>query len=288
MGQNGSVTIDGSGSAWHVNGRLFVDYPKISGFNYGRSVVGNEIVIQNGGNLNVKNDIHIAVENTLKLVDGSIQTDSYILIAGTLDISGTSKISGNIGSFKGGQINIAKDSVVTFSGPVNPGMFIDEGSQVIFAGVHGLEDIEGPGTVVAAGKSIFYGESEVEGNLILRPNNKIDLGILEPEFLGPGFSYMKVGGILELGGDLNFSFSLIDPYTPQFGDVFDLFIAASIIGDFDNILYPTFANGLEFQLTRFVDPDSHKHILRATVVPIPGLAWLFAPISWLLLSRKRH
>jgi len=98
---------------------------------------------------------------------------------------------------------------------------------------------------------------------------------------GTDYDVLDISGNAALGGALDVS--LIGGFSPNLGDSFDILLANAVSGGFSNVILPTLAGGLHFDVVY----DTNKVTLSA--VPLPPAIWLFASslLGLLALSRRR-
>ena len=205
---------------------------------------------------------------------------------GGLALSGSSDVIGDLNN--DGTIVVSGSATATFHDDVthNGTEFrVSAGSQAVFLGsVSGSGPYTGTGTLFFEG-DLLPGNSpslvNVEGDMVLGMTNTtvMELGGL---VRGTEYDAFDIGGSLTLGGALDIDLS--DPgsglFTPQAGDGFDLFIAETISGSFDNLQFPTLDRGLRWELAVLADATGTRDIVRLNVaaVPLPAAGWLFGVV----------
>jgi len=98
---------------------------------------------------------------------------------------------------------------------------------------------------------------------------------------GTDYDVLDISGNALLGGTLDVS--LIGGFNPTLGDSFDILLANAVSGGFSNVILPTLAGGLHFDVIY----DTNK--VTVSAVPLPPAIWLFASslLGLLALSRRR-
>ena len=103
---------------------------------------------------------------------------------------------------------------------------------------------------------------------------------------GSEYDAFDIAGTLTLDGILDITFidDFTSGYTASDGDLFTLFIAGLIEGDFSSILYPELEQGLSWDIAR----TSTSYSVFVSSVPIPGAIWLMlSGIVSLFVSVRR-
>ena len=192
----------------------------------------------------------------------------------------------NLDPDDGTVISNAGGGLLTFYDDVFNGAVIETltGGRTVF-----LDGYAGPGALTGGGSFFMRGEfapgsspglTPVTGNLTLTGTSLFELG---GRMRGTDYDATDVSGVLTLGGDLeivNFGSFLGDP-----GDMFTLFMASQILGDFDSILFPTLASG-EWRTFRTATTFGVEAV--AAPVPLPAAGWmLLAGLGALAAIRRR-
>ncbi len=115
-------------------------------------------------------------------------------------------------------------------------------------------------------------------------------GILELEIAsltrGTGYDALNVTGLLEFGGTLRLL--LLDGFTPEAGQSFDLFDASTMTGTFSTLDLPTLMTGLAWD-TSGLYTSGTLAIAAASAIPEPTTyAAIFGGVALLLAVRRRH
>jgi T5SS/PEP-CTERM-associated repeat protein len=231
-GSSGTATIVGAGSNWTNSGSLYVGGNRTS---MGGTGVLN---IQNGGRVDVANEMKLYGAGTVNLTGGSLNAD-------TIDTT----TSGAQFNFTGGTL-----AVVTFNGDlVNRGGTLAPGSSPGLTTVNGnySQDINSTLAIEIGGliAGSEYDVLDVTGIAALA-------GILDVD-------------LYDLGSGL---------FEPAEGDTFDIVTAESITGEFDFLSLVSLGNGLSWQVDYLVDAINTTDVVRLSVisaVPIPNAMWLF-------------
>jgi len=250
-----------------------------------------------GGSLRFDQELVNQVGGNMVVGDAVMQFAGGLLNRGSLGvISGTGDIQGRIDN-RGGVVVSGNATGVFQNGFVNNGTVrVDAGSRVVFQGaVTGSGEYTGAGTlffedILAPGNSpALLG---VEGDMWLGAGSTSVMEI-GGRLAGAGYDAFDIGGELNLGGKL--AISLFDPgsgvFVPRVGDVFDLFIAETVAGSFDNLLFPILDPGLHWDFAVLTDAVGTRDIVRLSVssVPLPASVWLLVSgLLWLFgMARRR-
>lgn len=169
-------------------------------------------------------------------------------------------------------------------------------------------DYYGPGEIVNNGTVVFHGgffpgaspvRHQYQGTGTMELSNTTHT-IMEIAGLAagsghydPSAEYDSVhlvdGGTLVLGGTLEID--LIPPagepadFVPSLGDLFVLFTAGEILGDFDTpLVLPELVTGLYWQVVR----DAGSFAVAVSAVPLPAAGWLLLPVVMLLRVKRRQ
>ncbi len=134
--------------------------------------------------------------------------------------------------------------------------------------------VENHGTI-APGES--PGTLTIDGDFVQGADGVL---VIEIGGAGPGeYDVLHVTGTATLGGTLKLE--LLNGFVPGAGSHFDFLTAGLFAGDFAFYDLPSIGGQPVFTLA--FGPDG----LRATVVPLPGAAWLFGSAALALVARRR-
>jgi hypothetical protein len=123
----------------------------------------------------------------------------------------------------------------------------------------------------------------VAGNMILGEHSK---SIMQ---LGDSYDTVNVGNTLTLGGEL--SLASINGFNAELGDVFDLYKAESILGEFDLLSLLLLDEGLSWKVEYLVDAIGTTDVMRLSVissVPLPASVWLLQSALFGLFAARRY
>lgn len=215
-----------------------------------------------GGNIELRNNATATATNLLTNL-GLIQVDETSLLGTETfqQLSGMTQINGGtLGANPAAASIIAGGSIAGF-GNISGSLQVGE---------NGLITPNGP----AADPS---GEFDITDGLSLAGVFNVDIGGTQ----AVDFDRLLVGSSANLAGTL--SVSLVNGFTPVLGDFFDIILAQSVIGDFENISLPSLANGLRFEASN----QGSFYRLEITAVPVPPILPAFLLAVFLLRNRKR-
>jgi len=192
--------------------------------------------------------------------------------AGALLLTGESnQIFGNIDNAATGQIIVTAGATAVFQGDVaNAGTVRvssvgNLASTAVFSGAFSGHGVAGGGNVFLEGDTrpgFSPGTMAFGGNLSLGPFSSLEIEIAGT---APGqYDRLEVAGAIELGGALRVT--LLGGFTPQPGDSFDIWDAASVTGTFSPVTLPALPWGLFW----------HNEALNTTGLLSVGLA----PRTW--------
>ena len=221
---------------------------------------------------------------------GFITGDGTLITAaltnnGTLALSGTTRIFGDVTNAAGARIVTSGGATTTFFDDViHNGAEIRTsagGASVFFGAVSGAGPYTGTGTVYFEGDlrpgnspaSVLY-----EGDLVLGGGATLTLelgGLL----LGGQYDHLNIGGTFTEDGALDVV--LYNNFAPHFGDTFDLFDAGALAGNFDDINLPALPGDLNWDDSQLASTGTLR------VVPEPSAA-LLAAIGALVAATPRR
>jgi T5SS/PEP-CTERM-associated repeat protein len=232
---------------------------------------------------------------------GTLIADAGLTNDGDLNLSGgTTDIFGNVNNTGTGGIIVTGGSTTTlFDDLVHNGtdkIRVTEGSQlVIFGTASGDGSYEGLGDLWFEG-GLSPGNSPAQVSTAGNATYGLDSSnVMEIAGLARGTEYdaFDVGNTLTLAGELNVE--LLDLFTPQLGDIFDLFTAKTIAGEFDLLSLAALGGGLGWQLDVLVDAiGGITDVVRLSVVnsavPVPAAVWLFCSglLGLIGMARRRQ
>jgi hypothetical protein len=190
--------------------------------------------------------------------------------------------------------------VTFFDDMANNGVIqVSTGSQAVFFGnVSGSGSYSGSGSVFFEG-GLNPGNSpglvSVEGDMGLGLSSHT---VMEIAGLERGIEYdaFDIGGELWLGGELEVSLYGLDSglFAPQPGDSFDLFMADTINGNFDQWTLAALGGNLGWQVDVLTDAIGITDVVRLSVVPsavpVPHSVWLFGSglLGLIGIARRRQ
>jgi hypothetical protein len=166
------------------------------------------------------------------------------------------------------------------------------GTNAIFNGA-----FSGKGPFTGAGTATFnsvlnVGDGpvafSVAGNMILGEHSKSIMEVSDTT-RGSGYDAVDVGGALMLDGELNLVG--LSGFNAQLGDVFDLYKAETILGQFDLLSLLTLGDGLLWKVEYLVDAEGTTDIMRLSVVssvPLPASVWLLQSALFGLFAAGRY
>jgi hypothetical protein len=245
-----------------------------------------------GGDLNVYgNIVDGAGQGSLLISGGSLNfTSSSMFNGGVQEVDvDTLKLSGQ------GAIKLTNGVQVTFQQAVvhnGKEIRLDAGTNAIFNGA-----FSGKGPFTGAGTATFnsilnVGDGpitfNVAGNMVLGEHSKSIMQI-GGTGRGTGYDAVDVGGTLNLDGELNIVG--LNGFTGKLGDVFDLYQAETIWGQFDLLTLLTLGEGLSWKIEYLIDAIGTKDIVRLSVVssvPLPASVWLLQSALFGLLAMRRY
>jgi hypothetical protein len=104
-----------------------------------------------------------------------------------------------------------------------------------------------------------------------------------------GHDKVDVGGTLNLDGEL--SIVGLNGFNGKLGDVFDLYQAETIGGQFDLLTLLMLGEGLSWKIEYLIDAIGTKDIVRLSVVssvPLPASVWLLQSALFGLFAARRY
>jgi len=222
----------------------------------------NRYVIVGAGNVNLEAD---SGDADISVIQGSHQFQTVVNLASDTDLftaSGTTLVFNNALNLQGRTFTKTGDGTMELNNRVAAaGGTIDcQSGGCIGSGTVG-GDLNNSGGTVSPGNS--PGVLEVAGDF-----TQGDEGTLLMEVSGdvPGSEYdvLVVYGTADLAGTLEVS--LLDGFTPELGDSFDMLELGSVTGTFDEIQLPELGGGLAWDLANLYDSGT----LAVTSVPEPA------------------
>jgi len=187
-----------------------------------------------GGDLTALGEIAIGPNGHILVGAGRALTAAALLNQGILAFeAGQGHVLGNVTNGPGGQILVAAGANAWMHGPLeNTGVVeVAPGGEVHLLGLAG-NGPTGGGTTWLEGDvrpGSYIGQMGFEGDVVLGRGcvMHIELGGLAP---GTGHDQLNIGGAATLGGTL--ALSLINNFTPQVGDEFEIMTYGSAAGEF--------------------------------------------------------
>jgi len=278
-----AMIVEGTGSAVRIEGSQTSSLPTLQtgiGIEQGTSLSvldGGEVAIIAAGSglsgvvLGGFRPPAVGLDAACLLVDGPNSTLSAPLLA----IGVSFQYDGDQARYLEGGSGAASVATVRNGGTViadrivvgTAGTLMGNGGTLIGA-------VENHGTI-APGES--PGTLTIDGDFMQGADGVL---VIEIGGAGPGeYDVLHVTGTATLAGTLKLE--LVDGFVPRAGDSFDFLTAGLFAGDFATYDLPSIGGQPVFTLS--FGPDG----LRATVVPLPGAAWLFASAALALAARRR-
>lgn len=226
------------------------------------------------------------------VADSTVRFNDGLINDGQVNVTfGRGTFTGDIAIGAGGQFVLSSNSNTTFFDAVSNGgeLRVSAGSVATFFGA-----VTGPGVYTGTGTKFFEalfapgsspGLVTDEGDVVFGTGAlvEMEIGGYVP---GVDFDRYEVAGQLSLGGTL--VISLIDDFSPQAGDVFDLFDWGTLSGEFlaVNLAAAGLEPGLLWDLGNLYTNGSLSVI--AAPVPVPGAIWLMvSALAGVLVLRAR-
>ena len=226
----------------------------------GRVASANGSTILAGGNLTIGDSAHFAGVN----FDGELYTDQYAVtlndtdqaVLGSLTRLGNASISGTLNAPNGLVVNLGRN--ITGRGQVNSNNTLADAVIMNGAAIGDsvVNVLEFTGYVKGIGK---FNDVEFSGTFspglstaVLRVGNVLltSGSVLEMEIggtgRGTGYDGFDIDGTFSLDGNLKLS--LLNGYTPDLGDEWQLFSGATS-GEFDNYDFPAVSDGLHWDIS---------------------------------------
>jgi T5SS/PEP-CTERM-associated repeat protein len=262
---NGTATIAGTGSKWTNTGDFFMSGDNSNAF----SEVWGVTNVEAGGTLDVGGTLKVWNKGDstkgLRLQGGTVKTgsldfDNNVTRFNTNWSGGTLFINGGLVSNLDAALTVPATGTLKGTGTIagsvtNDGTFAPGNS---------------PGLMTITG-----GLTQNSGATLL-----MELGGITTR--GTDYDALDITGAMSAGGTLEVL--LINSYTPQAGDNFDLLDFGSFSGDFAYDLPGISQYGLEWDTTTM----SSDGILRVSAVPEPGTLTLLGIGAAALLMRRRR
>jgi fibronectin-binding autotransporter adhesin len=231
------------------------------------------------------------------LVNGSngvINGEGALIVNGGLNNEGSMQFSGGNSSIEGdvnntGSITVTGNATATFYDDVihnGSEILVREGSAAVY-----FSNVSGAGAFTGNGLNFFEGTLSV-GNSPALSTHEGDFGLgdlaltyieLGGNERGTEYDAIDIAGTASLDGELQvdwYDLGLGDGlFNAEVGDVFDIFYAETIIGEFDLLTLAILDESLKWDLQYLLD-DSGMDIVRlnviaASAVPVPAAVWLF-------------
>ncbi|MGE0384984.1 MAG: beta strand repeat-containing protein [Gammaproteobacteria bacterium] len=247
----------------------------------------------NDGNINILGGTVEFTQDLTNNAGGKINGQGQLIATGGLSNEGTMAFSslttnvfGDVSNVGTGNIFVSGRSTVTFFDDVaNNGaeLRVSDGSAAVFFG-----NYSGVGPLTGSGDLFFEGGFSIGASPFLQtvPANvtfgfsnvaMVELGgtLRAPGSASHYDALDVIGGkTLTLGGILDVVLidDIVPNYMPVAGDMFLIYTAAQIIGDFREIKLPDLGNSLKW----LVSNDGQSYSLAVAAVPLPGGFWLLA------------
>jgi len=213
---------------------------------------------------------------TLTLANGTLNATNGTSIASNGELSGNGQFLGDITN--NGAVFTATGASRTVSGVYSGSGALTGTGKVVFEGRLS------PGSNPAAGVGVAV--LAAAGDVALAATNVTDME-LGGTLRGSEYDAVDVAGTLILGGVLNVSFIdlITSGYKAQAGDLFTLFSASLIQGDFSTVVFPSLDPGLVWAISH----TSTSYSLSVSAVPTPSAIWLvLSGIVSIAVSAKRQ
>jgi T5SS/PEP-CTERM-associated repeat protein len=253
------------GSHLILNPRMSVQVAGPLDVNSGAQLVGTGGTVTGGGGLN--NGTISIIGGSLSYSQPAVNNSLLDALRATLTFPGDG-IKNNIGLTNNGTLTLA-EAIVNGDVHSPTGSIINVAAGVVFNGlVSGGGSFPGAGTVTFNG-GFSPGDSPATvtfgGGIELGPSGalELELGGTTP---GSSFDHIDVAGLLSLDGAL--TVSLLDGFTPHYGDTFDLFNFAALRGRFGSLDLPVLSAGLIWDTSDLYSTGT------ITAVPEPA-GWMF-------------
>lgn len=277
-------------------------------YNYGEmenrgEFINNSFLVNEGmlttteGN-DITNEQYSYIDNFGQLVvaSGTLENYGYVYNQNQIIVGENGNIDNNGELYNDwlGEIEILGSQQRQLDGDIiNNGSIISNEATLIFAGqLSGSGWVDAGIAIIAGGLNPGNspGLMNFTGDVAFTETSVFDVEILGTT-LGTEYDSINVAGELTLDGTL--SAGLLDSYTPEAGDVFDIAIAEMILGEFDVLYLPELTGDLIWDLAILTDFNGTLDVLRLSVtsaVPVPAAAWLFgsALLGLMGLKKRRH
>jgi hypothetical protein len=161
---------------------------------------------------------------------------------GTLELKNSASVSAGRGTLigPGGKITGSGDIAVGVLGMnIEPGGMVDPGTTVLGA----ANALPFAAVSASATATIETGALTISGSVTISPTAEVKLDILS---LTNHDQLVVNGNVALAGGTLTLAFG--NGYAPKQGDIFTLFTADNVSGDFSNIAITGLAPGFEYKL----------------------------------------
>ena len=271
-----TVLISGNNTQWHAD--IVTNQAGQIGLNdLANGELGN---LDNRATLSVNNS-SLQITDAVNAVGGDIQLQNNATATGTnlltnlglVNIDNTSQLATKNFQQLSGTTQIDGG---TLGANATANSVIAGGSLLGYGNVLGTLDVGENGTLSPNGANTDpSGEFDISEALSLSGMFNVDIGGTQAD----EFDRLLVGSSANLAGTLNVN--LVNGFAPSLGDFFDIILAQSVTGDFENIFLPTLANGLRIDASN----QGTFYRLEITAVPLPPAlpAFLLA----LFVLRKR-
>jgi hypothetical protein len=238
------------------------------------------------GGLTFDGKLTNAATGSITASDALLRFGGGLVNAGAVGFSlGANNIFGDIQNEATAKITLTGNSHATFHDDVvnNGELFADAGSTAVYLG-----NVSGAGMLTGAGTHQFEGTFSpgnspgfvaIDGDLNLGRSAKLELEI-GGTAAGLSYDQLHLDGALVAEGKLEVS--LLDGFTPAYGQSFNLISFDDRNGWFNSVQLPALANGLRWQES--LTADSYT----IGVVPEPAMLTWTAIVAGILLYWRRR
>lgn len=324
-GGNNTIYVDGGNNYYGVylgfntsgNGTYNLSNGELNTYHLGAGRAGVGEFNQSGGSVDINENYggpippgsgyEAEIGGQLRLGDQAGAQGTYNLSAGALDTRNT--VVGVVGSGEFNQTggthtvqqamtleqNAGSSGVYNLSGGTlnATDIFLNTGAFNFTGGVLIVDTFTG--NLVNNGGTLAPGNSPGTTRVI---GDYTQLaGSYEVEIAGSGageYDVLDITGTATLGGSLDVSF--FDDgsglFSASAGDVFDVLVAETIVGEFDTFNLAMLDSGLQWSVSYLTDAVGTLDLVRLSVssVPLPASAWLLASglVGLITVSRRKR
>ncbi|QQE13456.1 hypothetical protein JD969_08370 [Planctomycetota bacterium] len=272
--------------------RMFIDMDDVSNDGVievfdGQLIVNGDFynrgdLLQFDGLINI--DGQLINENQITGLDIHLRA-SNIVNQGDMDFADTQHlIFGNLKNELDGKITVTRGARLTLHDHVQNDTTIeisDDASVVIFGTLSGSGSITGGGTTYIEG-TLTPGNSpgmiSVVGDIVLTDDATAVMELAGDD-IGTEYDALQIDGELTIDGTLEVA--LLDGFNPLMGQLFQIFEASNIEGQFDELLLPTLTGNLDWDTSQLSIDGSLR------VIPEPATLLLLSLLSLPTLRRRR-